>query len=165
MLYDGKSPAWAGMHPGRTAMALMGANVISNLIQIIYSSRPFGFDGAMLSGILLDARRCNTRDDITGALICRNDIYLQYLEGPPAEVKAAFERIRRDNRHLEVTLRVSRGIPARLFGEWAMLHDPAKSWMWSAAEVNDDILDRATEDELSGVFENLSTNARSELTE
>jgi len=51
-----------------------GAIAISDLIQIIYSSQPFGFDEAMLSGILLDARRCNTRDGITGALVCRRDI-------------------------------------------------------------------------------------------
>ncbi|MEM9128927.1 MAG: BLUF domain-containing protein, partial [Pseudomonadota bacterium] len=41
------------------------------MIQLVYASMPFGFDDAMLGGILLDARRCNERDDITGALIVR----------------------------------------------------------------------------------------------
>ena len=59
------------------------------ITQIIYASRPFGFDAALLAGILMDARRCNARDGITGALICRDDLFLQLLEGPEEEVEAA----------------------------------------------------------------------------
>ena len=44
------------------------------MLQLIYASRPFGFDTAMLAGILMDARRCNARDDITGMLVCRADL-------------------------------------------------------------------------------------------
>ena len=60
------------------------------MIQLIYASQPFGFDAAMLNGILSDARRCNVRDEVTGALICRADVYLQLLEGPEPAVDAAF---------------------------------------------------------------------------
>ena len=60
---------------------------MSDLYQIIYRSRPFGFDETSLAGILLDARRCNTRDAISGALVCRHDIFLQLLEGPEAVVR------------------------------------------------------------------------------
>lgn len=38
-----------------------------SLMQLTYASHPFGFDDAMLAGILLDARRCNARDGITSA--------------------------------------------------------------------------------------------------
>ena len=51
------------------------------LMQLIYTSRPFGFDDATLTGILVTARHNNPRLDITGALICRADIYLQLLKG------------------------------------------------------------------------------------
>ena len=44
-----------------------------SLTQLVYASHPFGFDEAMLNGIILDARRCNERDGITGALIARGD--------------------------------------------------------------------------------------------
>ncbi|MEQ9038033.1 MAG: BLUF domain-containing protein [Silicimonas sp.] len=134
-------------------MALTGADAISDLIQIIYSSQPFGYDDAMLNGILLDARRCNTRDGVTGALVCRHDIYLQLLEGPRTEVQAAFERIRQDDRHLDVQLRVSETVHDRMFGDWAMLHDPARSWIWSPAEIADDILGRTTVADFRRVFE------------
>ena len=52
------------------------------LFRAVYSSRPFGFDSAILNGILVDARRSNERDGITGALICRGDIYLPVARGP-----------------------------------------------------------------------------------
>ena len=130
------------------------------LIQTIYSSQPFGFDAASLSGILLDARRCNLRDGVTGALVCRHDIYLQYLEGPKAAVEAAMDRIRRDDRHLGLKVRLSQGVSDRIFGEWAMLHDPAQTWIWTPEEIHDDILDRIAPQKLLAVFESLATQAK-----
>ncbi len=123
-----------------------------DLFRAIYTSRPFGFDEAVLSGILMDARRANARDDITGALICRADIYLQWLEGPEEQVKDLLERIERDDRHLEVKVHVAERVSARVFGEWAMLHDPAASWIWPQRDVADGAVDRATPDEIAGFF-------------
>ena len=101
----------------------------SGLLQIIYASQPFGYDEATLAGVLMDARRCNTRDGVTGALICRRDVYLQLLEGPEPAVRATFARIARDDRHLDVVLQAALPVPGRLFASWAMLHDPATSWL------------------------------------
>lgn len=113
------------------------------LIQIIYASQPFGFDDAMLAGILLDARRCNTRDGITGALIARGDLYLQLLEGPEAKVEATFARIRRDDRHANAERLLSHPITHRMFPDWAMLDDPAQSWVWSREAVASGATDSA----------------------
>ena len=135
---------------------------IHNLTRLIYSSRPFGYDQATLDGILLDARRCNMRDGVTGALVCRRDIYLQFLEGPQIAVQAAYERIRRDDRHVEVAVRVLESTSDRLFGDWAMLHDPARSWIWSPAEIVGDALDRADTADFVHVFEALARAARGE---
>ena len=96
--------------------------------QLIYWSQPFGFDDAMLNGILIQARRNNPRDGLTGALIVRHDLYLQLLEGPAAAVDATYGRICKDNRHLAVTLSPRRR-PARLFAEWSIRDDPAQSWL------------------------------------
>ena len=128
------------------------------LLQLTYASRPFGFDGPTLSGILLDARRCNDRDGITGALICRDDLYLQLLEGPQAAVEAAYQRIARDDRHLEVRQLSRRNIAddGRMFARWAMRDDPAQTWVWSRAELEDDVLDRATEDQVIAIFQRLA---------
>ncbi|NCV67989.1 MAG: blue light sensor protein, partial [Rhodobacteraceae bacterium] len=50
-------------------------------MQIIYASQPLGYDSATLHTILDVARKCNARDNVSGALVCRQDIYLQLLEG------------------------------------------------------------------------------------
>ena len=123
-----------------------------SLYRAIYTSRPFGFDEGILSGILMDARRANLRDGITGALICRGDIYLQWLEGPEEQVRATIERIQRDDRHLEMTLHVTEPASERVFAEWAMLHDPAASWIWSQEEVADGAAKRATPEEITSFF-------------
>ncbi|TVP72162.1 MAG: BLUF domain-containing protein [Rhodobacteraceae bacterium] len=123
-----------------------------NLFRSIYTSRPFGFDAAMLNGILADARRANTRDGITGALICREDIYLQWLEGPEDKVRQALARIGRDDRHLEVKVHVAEPAAERVFGDWAMLHDPATSWIWTQQDVTNDAVDRATPEEVTSFF-------------
>lgn len=126
------------------------------LIQLVYASRPFGFDQAVLSAILLDARRANARDDITGALIARHDLYLQLLEGPRDKVEAAYQRIRRDDRHVEVTRLVERPIETRLFPGWAMRDDPAQSWVWSIEDVRGGAIERTDEAEVLGFFQRLA---------
>jgi hypothetical protein len=120
------------------------------MIQLIYSSKPFGFDEAALNGILMIARWNNPRDAITGALICRQDLYLQLLEGPQAAVDARYGSIALDDRHVEVVKRVSRQITER------MRDDPARSWMWTAREIEEGALDRATPDEFIKIFSRLA---------
>jgi hypothetical protein len=126
------------------------------LTQLVYASRPFGFDASTLSNILLDARRCNLRDDITGALIVRHDLFLQLLEGPKDAVEACYQRIRRDDRHVEITELVNRKVKTRLFPGWAMRDDPAQSWIWSIEEVDNGAIERSTEDEVLGFFTRLA---------
>ena len=122
------------------------------LTQLIYTSRPFGFDDGMLNGILSDARRCNARDDITGALICRADVYLQLLEGPEAAVTAAFSRIVKDNRHVEIVRLSYEPVGERLFPGWSMRDDPLHTWMWTQRDVAAGILRRAERPALLAVF-------------
>ena len=122
------------------------------LFRAIYSSQPFGFDEGILSSILLDARRANARDAITGALICRADVYLQWLEGPEDKVRKTLERIERDDRHLDVRVHFADYVSDRVFGQWAMLDDPAASWIWSRAEVADGAVERTTPEEVTAFF-------------
>jgi hypothetical protein len=130
------------------------------LKQLIYASQPFGFDSAMLAGILVRSREKNRAADITGALICRHDLYLQLLEGPDAAIEAIYARIVKDDRHLAVSMLLSRTIDQRMFPEWAMLDDQMPSLTWSAAEVAGGILEAATPEMLLGVFERVAARAR-----
>ena len=126
------------------------------MIQLIYASRPFDFDEGTLVAILTVARSLNARDGITGALICRADLYLQLLEGPQETVDAAYQRIIRDRRHLDVRLLSRRDVAERLFPAWAMRNDPARSWMWTREEVSAGAVDRATGPEAVAIFERLA---------
>ena len=130
------------------------------LHRLIYVSRPFGFDTAMLGGILVAARRNNRRDGLTGALICRADLYLQLIEGPVAAVAATYARIEADDRHCNVERLISDASDERLFPTWEMLDDPARSWLWSAAEVAQGAVSAATPAAIVGVFTRLAAERK-----
>ena len=87
-----------------------------------------------MNGLLVD-RGNNERDDITGALICRADLYLQLLEGPQKQVMKTFARIENDDRHTEVDVLISERTLAREFPHWSMLDDPARTWLWTQSEI------------------------------
>lgn len=130
-----------------------------SLTQIIYSSKPFGFDSSVLDDILTISRARNSRDDITGTLICRADMYLQLIEGPEEAIQATYKRIIADDRHLEIDLLVSRDVTERLFPEWAMRDDPARSWMWTQTEVSAGAIKAATPTQILAIFERMATEA------
>ncbi len=124
--------------------------------RIIYRSQPFGFDKSMLAGILSAARRNNPRYGITGALVCRRDVYLQLIEGPADAIDALFARIEADDRHTNVELLLSEDAAERMFPAWAMLDDEAPSLFWSASDVEAGALEAASPDQLRAPFERLS---------
>ena len=126
-----------------------------SMMTLIYISRPFGFDAPTLGGILLDARRCNQRDDITGALIVRHDIYMQLLEGPRKAVELAYQRIRQDDRHTDVRSVRRMDTGTRLFADWAMRDDPVKSWMWSREDVAAGAPEASSDQDIMNIFRRL----------
>ena len=107
------------------------------LMQLAYCSQPFGYSLEILSAILVASRANNRKNDITGALICRSDIFLQLLEGPEQQVKNTFEAIQNDDRHINIYHLLDKNVDKRLFPAWAMKDDPVKSWMWSKREIAD----------------------------
>ena len=126
-----------------------------SLMHLYYASTPFGFSESDLNKILSVARRNNARDGITGALICRSDLFLQMLEGPRTAVTAAFHRILGDDRHLDVVLIGSGDITARQFAKWHMRDDPARSWMWTQAQVAQGAVDATSAEDVRGEFARL----------
>lgn len=128
--------------------------------QLIYRSQPFGFDNSTLAGILIQARRNNRLDDITGALVCRHDVYIQLIEGPPRAIDALYSRILQDDRHCDVSLAVSEMVDERMFPEWEMLDDEAPTLTWSPAEIADGAIEKAGPDELRAVFQRIADKAR-----
>ena len=130
------------------------------LTQLIYTSKPFGFNAAVLDDILTVSRFNNARDGITGALICRGDLYLQLIEGPEDAIASTYARIAADNdRHVNVQPLISHAIDERMFPKWAMRDDPARSWMWSHEEVSAGAVGAATPQQILAIFERLATEA------
>lgn len=127
------------------------------LTQIVYSSKPFGFDAAVLDDILTISRVRNSKADITGTLICRADMYLQLIEGPDAAIQATYQRITMDDRHVEINLLLSRAVTERLFPKWAMRDDPARSWMWDQQEIADGAIAAATQQDILAIFERVAS--------
>ena len=125
-------------------------------MQIIYASQPLGYDSTSLHTILDVARKCNERDNVSGALVCRQDIYLQLLEGSLEAVNATYMRICRDDRHVGIKKLVNRRASNRFFTNWAMLHDPAISLIWNPQQISAGILDRIPQSEIIGIFEAIS---------
>lgn len=128
-------------------------------LQLVYASRPFGFDAATLLSILFKARTRNAETDVTGCLICRDDIYLQLLEGPADSVTCIYNNILQDDRHVEVTQLVRHGVPERMFSKWAMRDDPVHSWMWSREQIDAGVVNEATPEEVLEIFQRLALEA------
>lgn len=110
----------------------------------------------MLAGILSAAQRNNPRDGITGALICRQDLYLQLIEGPAEAIDALYARICEDDRHANIALLLTEDMGERMFPNWAMLDDTAPTLIWSAQDVAAGALEAASPDELRAPFARLS---------
>ena len=126
------------------------------LKHLIYYSVPTTFDEETIEEILLKSRQNNAQSNVTGALICRSDLYFQYLEGPIDEVNKTFEKIELDNRHKNIQKIKEDETTRRLFASWAMREDPVKSWMWTRTEVKTGILTRIKPKEAFEAFERLS---------
>ena len=91
------------------------------LKRLLYVSfAPGGFDMERNLAILATARRENLVSGITGVLLCRDAVYLQVLEGPKTQLDTTFEAIRRDRRHLGVTVLAEYATKSRIFPGWQM---------------------------------------------
>ena len=129
------------------------------LMQLVYCSKPFGYSLEILSAILIASRANNRKRDITGALICRSDIFLQLLEGPEQQVKSTYAAIQNDDRHINIYNLLEQNVDKRLFPAWAMKDDPIKTWMWSREEVSNGIVTSLSKAEIEEVFVKLSKEA------
>jgi hypothetical protein len=119
---------------------------------VIYVSKPVGFDDTVLDDILVQSKKNNKKNQITGALICRADLYLQYLEGPPNKIDSVYSKIKIDGRHRDVILLEEAKSKRRLFANWEMRGDPVKDWMWTQEEVADGVLERLSKNDAMKIF-------------
>lgn len=88
----------------------------SPLFQVIYesqASRPFS--EAEVEALLSASRTSNSRKGITGILLFRHGMFTQVLEGDESAVRALLEKIQRDPRHQNLSVRLEQTIENRSF--------------------------------------------------
>jgi hypothetical protein len=89
------------------------------LVYVSRATRPLEFHEE--AEILATARACNEESGITGVLLAKDQLFIQLLEGDHEAVEETFRRIRRDRRHIDVTVLCDgeTNMP-RLFADWRM---------------------------------------------
>lgn len=91
------------------------------LIRAIYAShKRDSLTVEDIESILADSRSNNSRAEITGVLCFSHEYFLQCLEGDRAAVNELYNRITRDDRHLEPFMLDYAEIDERSFARWAM---------------------------------------------
>ena len=108
--------------------------------------------------ILRTARHRNRRVGITGILLFRDDCFIQFLEGPPAEIDALLDDIVADERHHHLRVILTETTVDRSFPDWRMgfgtpgAHEPAglhgvrDSFNDLAAGADEGVVRRSAED-------------------
>ena len=88
----------------------------------VYCSRAAeGIDDAEVDRIIEFSQRRNVTRDITGVLVFGSGVFLQWIEGPPAQVESLVASHHGDARHYDiVTLDRSAEKRARLYPNWEM---------------------------------------------
>lgn len=83
-------------------MSAPSANRLHRLVYASSVSAPLAAD--KLDRILYQARHANARTSITGMLLFQEGRFLQVLEGSREDLLALVERVRRDKRHINLTI-------------------------------------------------------------
>ena len=72
--------------------------------------------------ILVSSRINNRLHSITGLLVAGGNRYMQVIEGERSVFDRLFAAIRRDERHLAITILLDRPIMTRTFADWSMAY-------------------------------------------
>ncbi len=129
---------------------------VKQLKQIIYSSRPLGFDKDTVKQILVSSSKNNPRVEVTGLLIYSEDLYLQLLEGPTPALEETFSKIKSDRRHHNIIVLKEDFTDCRLFASWTMRPQPLNVLMFDEDDIKNGLIERFSPSQAFNVFNNLS---------
>ncbi len=91
------------------------------LSTLVYRSRavvPLAQDD--LHRLVQAAQQRNRAESVTGLLICEDDRFFQWLEGPTDSLARIWRAIRQDARHTDIEILGDAPTPVRFFGDWSM---------------------------------------------
>lgn len=112
----------ASMFEGRGGRLATGSLVAPpRLATLVYRSRCVETWSAQALRRMVDAAQLRNRaESITGLLICEEDRFFQWLEGPSDRLARVWHSIRQDPRHTDIEIRGDAPSPVRFFGDWDM---------------------------------------------
>jgi predicted DNA binding protein len=91
------------------------------VFSLIYSSTTdHDWSQDELVGLLEWSRDWNVAHDVSGLLLYRDCVFMQFLEGDEDTVRGLFARISRDRRHQDVDLMWTNQTGDRRFADWSM---------------------------------------------
>ena len=98
---------------------------------IVYLSRAaYPMRPPDLEFLLVESRRLNHRNDITGVLLHSEGRFMQCFEGPEQAVMETYDRIRASRRHTDLIELKNERVRMRNFSAWDMgLAEPAPSML------------------------------------
>ena len=123
---------------------------------LIYVSNPVGFNEKNIKNILETSDINNKKNKVTGCLIYRQDLYLQYLEGPQEELEFTYNKILSDKRHTDIHKLSENSTKRRLFTNWAMRGDPLMTSMWTHKDIKDGKVKKLNSNESLKLFKKFS---------
>ena len=123
---------------------------------LIYVSKPVGFNEKNIKNILETSNINNKKNKVTGCLIYRQDLYLQFLEGPQKELEFTYNKILSDKRHTDIHKLSENSTKRRLFTNWAMRGDPLMTSMWTHKDIKDGKVKKLNSNESLKLFEKFS---------
>lgn len=104
---------------------------------IVYlSTAAYPMRAADLEFLLVESRRLNHHNDITGVLLHSDGRFMQCFEGPEQAVLETYERIRASRRHGGLQELMNERTRVRHFSAWEMgLAEPAPSLLLALANA------------------------------
>lgn len=99
---------------------------MKDLFAIVYvSSMTREMTVAEIEYLLSKASERNKQYDITGILLCYDGSFMQYIEGPEAELLKIYDIITADPNHQGIIQLIHTRINAREFSNWSMAYSVA----------------------------------------
>ena len=73
-----------------------------------------------IEDIIDEATATNKENNITGCLVCQDNNFFQFLEGPKSNVLLVYEKIKKDPRHYDLEVLTRKVNSHRFFPNWSM---------------------------------------------
>ncbi|HWV16485.1 MAG TPA: BLUF domain-containing protein [Cellvibrio sp.] len=99
---------------------------MNKLFAIVYvSTMTHNMSIGEIEYLLERARERNKEHQVTGLLLCYKGTFMQYIEGPDADLNFIYDIIKADNNHHNIIQIVHTAISAREFSDWSMAYSVA----------------------------------------